>query len=198
MGSTDRFTQERAFLDVVRRLDKGQLAQLKRNAGNSLSESHGTAWFYKLLNSFNVRQNNYDENLHFLAASLMAMDKKAIDGSPSSFNGCFGNTFSEVRSLSDSASLDRRFGLLIDAKFDSAASGELAFRLRQMVRLALSKEAHIDWPQLFHDLKQWDNPSKCIQKKWARAYYIPDLPQEITFNTTENNQIESIQNKEER
>jgi CRISPR type I-E-associated protein CasB/Cse2 len=83
----------------------------------------------------------------------------------------------------------RRFHILLDSKFDricdplneSAArqdgGGELAFRLRQMVKVLASKEIGVDWAQLLVDLPQWSHPEKRIQKAWARSFFsAPSSP----------------------
>ncbi|MHB0999621.1 MAG: type I-E CRISPR-associated protein Cse2/CasB [Armatimonadota bacterium] len=170
----DRQAYEGAFLNTLKKLDKGQLAQLKRNAGNPVSEARGISWFYGLLESFHVKER--EENLYLLIASLMAMDKNALSDNPRSFSGNFGKTMLQVKKDSSGDGIDRRFGILLDAQFDNTGSGELAFRLRQMVRMVLSKGVGIDWSQLLYDLRRWDSADKWVQKKWARAYYTPDLP----------------------
>ena len=188
--ASDKLSYERAFTDAVRKLDKGQLAELRRNAGNSVSDAHGISWFYSLLGSFHVKEN--DEDLYLLIASLMAMDKNALSENPRRFIGNFGKTVLHVKKESAGDGIDRRFGILLDAQFDTPGSGELAFRLRQMVKLALSKGAMIDWSQLLYDLRRWDSPDKWIQKKWAREYYTPDLPESQVPELASNEQLISI------
>lgn len=60
--------------------------------------------------------------------------------------------------------------ILLDAELD-AGGGELAFRLRQTVKLLTSNEILINWPLLLVDLLEWDRFDKGVQKRWARSFY---------------------------
>ena len=177
-SADEKPTPAMEFVDQIRSLkerDRGRLAVLKRNAGNTISEAHGVAWIYGLI----ARQDRAapDETL-FLVASLLASDKAALDGNQ--FRGNFGLTLGLLKSRPDvsDAAIDRRFAILLDAEFDpSVGGGELPFRLRQMVKLISSKGSiYIDWPQLITDLRSWDHASKFVQKRWAKSYYAPATP----------------------
>ncbi len=194
----DRLATARAFVETVRgwqtqdgdRL-KSRLAILRRNAGNTLAESRQITWIYGLLDRFDPVNSNYHANSNhteevlFLTATLLAFDRAFLEGRRE-FHGNFGTTCHRLwlatRGPSDTENdkpkspVARRFGLLLDAEFDLAGTNELAFRLRQMVRQVLSKNADeigIDWPQMLSDLKYWGHADKFVQKRWARAFYAP-------------------------
>lgn len=170
----DRYKAERDFTEAVRGWngeEKGRLAALRRNAGEPLAGARGVSWVYSLLNRFEYLG---DEPL-FLTATLLAFDRRYLEGR-GGFTGSFGRTMAALKAQPGASeeSLERRFAILLDADFDPrAGTGELPFRLRQTVKLVLSKEGRIDWPRLLHDLRQWNHPDKYVQKRWARDFYTP-------------------------
>jgi len=175
----DKLAAERSFIGELARLERGRLAALRRNVGNSLCEARGIAWFYGLLNRY---AKPWNEEAYFLIATLFAADKDAIDGKTAS-KGDLGATLRALRaksgaSTSEASPLDRRFNILLDADFDAKMGGELAFRLRQLTKLVISKKepsARIYWAQLLHDVKFWNGDRKAVQKRWARSYFAPAL-----------------------
>lgn len=177
----DKLASARAFVDAVREwheTDKGRLATLRRCAGDTIAEAldqgRRIAWFFQLLNRFG---GMYGEENVFLVATLLAFDRHTMQGG-APFNGSFGATMEMLKSRPDAsdASIERRFAILLDADLDPCSGGELPFRLRQTVKLVLSKNVGIDWPQLLSDLRSWSHPDKYIQKQWARDFYAPATP----------------------
>lgn len=165
----DRLTAGREFFERLDKLERGERAMLKRNAGNTLAEARGVAWFYRLLDGEGWSR----PELYFLVATLYGYNARTI-------NGNFGHTMRMLKQKADSDSIERRFRILLDAEFDMVdgkpAGGELAFRLRQLVRLTAAHEVGIDWPQLLMDLCAWSHPNKPVRKAWARSFYAPELP----------------------
>lgn len=177
----DKLAPARAFVDAVREwhvTDKGRLATLRRCAGDTIAEAldqgRGIAWFFQLLDRFG---GTYGEENVFLVATLLAFDRRTLDGGPA-FRGSFGRTMAAFKARPDTSddSVERRFAILIDADLDPQHGGELPFRLRQTIKLVLSKEISIDWSQLLSDLCFWSHPDKYIQKKWARDFYALATP----------------------
>lgn len=172
-ATDDRYQSERAFTEAVRgwyRDEKGRLAVLRRNAGEPLAGAHGISWIYGLLNRFKP----LDDESMFLTATLLAFDRPFLEGR-GVFTGSFGRTMAAlVKPDETGKSLERRFAILLDADFDPReGTGELPFRLRQTVKLVLSKDGRVDWPRLFADLRQWNHPDKYVQKRWAKDFYTP-------------------------
>ncbi len=181
--TTDTATESRAhppvedrdpdqdFVARVRDLDRAYRSALGRNAGRTIAEARGVSWFYRLLEE---NQRGRDAEIHFLIATLMPHNRHPARGKN------LGHTLAILSSLANREGVERRFNVLLDAQFDlvegrKPGGGELAFRLRQLVRLAASKEVGIAWPQLLHDLKRWGDPEKRVQKQWAAAFYAPPL-----------------------
>ncbi len=177
-----KLAAEQKFINDLAELlrsDTGKAAVLRRNAGNSICEARGVAWFHSLLGR---HSKSWNEEAYFLVATLFASDKEAVDGKNKS-KGDFGATLRALRSKSaasptDSSPLDRRFNILLDADYDPGIGGELAFRLRQTTKRIIAgkdRSVCIAWPQLLYDVKRWNHETKWIQKKWARSYYAPKL-----------------------
>lgn len=156
--------QSEQFIDRLAKLDTGELAVLRRNAGNTLAQSRGVyGLFYRLLPA---TAGNRAE-VFFLVASLYGLNKLKVTGD-------FGQTMRLVKQSSGSANLDRRMAILLDSSMDLmdlSGGGELGYRLRQCVKVAASKGVGVDWVQLLADLLQWSYASKSVQKKWARSYF---------------------------
>ena len=183
----DRYTAERAFTEAVRAWNvdqKGRLAILRRNAGEPIAGARGVSWIYSLLQRF---ERLGDEPL-FLTATLLAFDRPYLEGR-GAFTGSFGRTMSALKAQPGASeeSLERRFAILLDADFEAReGTGELPFRLRQTVKLVLSKDGRIDWPRLLSDLRHWNHPEKYVQKRWAKDFYTTFAAEEIagTLATT--------------
>jgi CRISPR type I-E-associated protein CasB/Cse2 len=159
---------EVAFVGRLRDLRIGDLATLKRNAGNTMAEARGCSWFWRLLDQ---GDRGRDREIFFLVASLFAISRRGEE------SNCGGSAarLSHAAGVNSDA-IERRFLLLLDADFDRSedglpAGGELSFRLRQMVRLAASKGIGFDWAQLLHDLREWRRPGKPVQKRWAADFF---------------------------
>lgn len=191
----DNLAGSRAFTDTVRRwreTHKGRLAVLRRNAGNTLADAHGVVWFYDLLDRFSRGQNSgsqdRDSDLLFLVATLLAFDRAALEGR--AFSGNFGRTMAALKAApgTNEETVARRFAILLDCTLAPESAGEMAFRLRQTVRLVLSKGVGIDWPQLLYDLRGWSLPDKRVQKCWARHFYAPLAPDPSNFEQPSSSQ----------
>lgn len=180
----------RKFLSEIQKLyenDRGRIATLKRNSGNTLTGSRGLNWFYYYLMRYYPEVNDKRSNLCLLVASLMTFDRNTMRTGLPKDNQCdFGAFLAALRSPEElkawhktsrpgQTPLERRLVALLDSTFDEEGGGEMSFRLRQAVKFALSKtgskEIRIDWPMLLEDLHGWDHPNKSVQKRWARSFY---------------------------
>jgi len=153
--------------ELARSESRGELAVLRRNAGESLGTSRGAiGLFYRLLPArFGDR-----EEIFFLVATLFPWNR--IEAS----EGNFGQSMARLRAKTDSTALDRRMTILLDADFARSDNGtirpgELGFRLRQAVKLLASQEIGVDWRRLLVDLLNWSHPDRWVQREWARAYF---------------------------
>ena len=157
MSDAQSVSKTALFISRLERLDAGDRARLKRNAGKTLTEAHNAlGLFYNLLPQ-GVPQ--YQEEVYFLVATLFPF---AEGGSGKDF----GTHLYLAQSTKNSKGLDRRVENLLDADFM-----QLHFRLRQAVNFLHSCRVHVSWQQLLDDLLQWDHPDRFIQKRWARSYF---------------------------
>lgn len=156
------------FVERLKELDRGELAALKRNAGRTIAESRNTTGpFYRILPPEIAGQRH--EEIYFLVSTLYGLNPKSHDGD-------LGSTLRLVKTRTQSDSVDRRMAMLLDSEFGMAdgfhpGGGEMAYRLRQCIKLAAGHEVGIDWPRLLTDLLWWSHPGKRVQKQWARSYY---------------------------
>ncbi len=170
----ENVSREEEFVLKLSALDRGDLAILKRNTGNTIGESRGAIkTFYRILPM--ELAGKYNEEIYFMVATLYGLNKYK-------FSGDFGLTMRLVKNKSGSDSVDKRMTILLDSDFDMVdgyqpGGGEMAYRLRQCIRLADSKEVGVDWTQLIKDLKFWTHPSKNVKKRWANSYFGYAPPQ---------------------
>ncbi|MCD1294792.1 type I-E CRISPR-associated protein Cse2/CasB [Methanocella sp. CWC-04] len=163
------------FLQRLSSVDRGDLAVLKRNAGNTIAESRGAMKaFYNIL-PYGIADSP-NEEVFFIVATLYGHNKYHFDGD-------FGLTMKRLKERAGSESIDSRMAALLDSEFDivdgfKPGGGELAYRIRQCVKLAGSHEIGVDWLRLLQDLKFWNNPEKKVQKRWARSYFGYGKPAE--------------------
>ena len=159
---------EESFVSKLTDLGTGDMAILKRNAGNTLAESHGAMAIFYRVKPYGLAIRN--EEIFFLIATLYGLNEY-----PTSNDFDFGMTMRRVREKS-SESVDRRLMTLLDSDFNvidgfQSGGGELAYRLRQCVKLANSKKVEVNWVKLLKDLQYWTHESKKVQKRWAKSYF---------------------------
>jgi CRISPR system Cascade subunit CasB len=166
-----RLERAAAFLNYIRGRDKGELAALRRAAGESLAEARGVARMYGYLQRFGVKE--WDEQPYFLAATLFAYDKAALDGRAGP-SGDLGRSLAALASSGSAEAAERRLLVLLDSDW---AGGELEFRLRQVVKRLIQQRIPVDWPRLIVDLCDWNRPDRRVQKRWASSFYDPQNTQ---------------------
>ncbi|MEM9665503.1 MAG: type I-E CRISPR-associated protein Cse2/CasB [Bacteroidota bacterium] len=101
---------------------------------------------------------------YLLIAALFAHNPSAVSSGSS-----LGGTLRSLRGqLSAGAeSLDRRFSAVLDAQAE-----ELPYRLRQLNQLLKSKNVSPNYFRLLDDLLYWDHPSRFVQRRWAKEYWV--------------------------
>lgn len=157
------------FIERLYELDRGDKAILRRNAGYTIAQSrNATGIFYRILPPEIV--GHRDEEIYFLVATLIGYNHEPAP------EGDYGATMRAVRAKTSSDSIDRRMRILLDSEFDLVdglrpGGGEMAYRLRQSVKLAAGQRVGVDWPRLLDDLLWWSHPDKRARKRWARSYY---------------------------
>lgn len=86
-------------------------------------------------------------------------------------------------------SIHERFRTLLDAELERDGTGELAYRLRGLVRMLVAEDIPIDIIQLAYDLRNWRAESHCVQDRWAKAFYGP--PSGVAGQTKESEEPQS-------
>jgi CRISPR system Cascade subunit CasB len=144
------------FCENLSKLDAGEKARLKRNAGRTLAQSRRVmGLFFNRLLPYGVP--GYQEGKYFLVATLY----------PLADSGGAGSLGASLRRAKEHDSLDRRVEILLDA--DDA---HLPFRLRQTLRFLYSKRQPVNWPLLLRDLLAWNSEKRWVQEQWARDYFV--------------------------
>lgn len=151
------------FLGKLERLNAGERARLKRDAGKTLAEAGSLGLFYRLAPpGLSARE----EEMYFLIASLYPLGAAARRGN-------LGEALRRARSRQNARGLDRRVEILLDA--DAA---QFPHRLRQAVKYLRSNRVGVHWPELLEDALRWNSPFRAVQKRWARSYFGLRAPKE--------------------
>jgi len=157
MSEQERDLKIATFFERLERLDAGERARLKRNAGQKLAESRGVlGLFYSLLPP---GVSDYQHEAYFMIATLYPI-------ADSGGQGNLGEALRQARQAKNAKGVDRRIEILLDA--DDA---QLSFRLRQAIRFLKSNNVRINWPRLLADMLNWTHPNRFIQQQWARSYF---------------------------
>jgi len=146
------------FCERLERLNAGERARLKRNAGRTLAESRNVLGLFFRILPRNVPRYQQEET-YFLVATLFPLVESGDEGS-------LGHALYRARDKKYAQGLDRRVEILLDADRE-----QLPFRLRQAIRFLYSKRVPVNWPRLLQDLLAWDRPKRYVQENWARAYF---------------------------
>ena len=172
-----RERQVAEFIGKLAKLEDGDRARLKRNAGKSIADSRDV----QLLFYGRVLPHGapvWLEERYFLLATLYPLDKQQRErdrrarqpgpgDEPSAARRALslGGSFRGARKETNQKGLDSRFARLLDVDTES-----LPFHLRQAIRRLPNEDAHIDWVQLTHDVLRWHYPERTVQRQWARDY----------------------------
>jgi CRISPR type I-E-associated protein CasB/Cse2 len=148
------------FTEKLAKLEAGEKARLRRDAGKTLSECQNIGLFYRLL-PYGVPTGQ--EEIYFLVATLYPLLQNGGMGN-------FGTVLRQVRDSDDKKNkgLNRRVEILLDSDTD-----QIRFRLRQAMRFVRSRypKANVNWARLLDDLLRWNNPARYVQQEWAREYF---------------------------
>lgn len=145
------------FIQRLEKLDAGDLARFKRNAGVSLAESRDVlGLFYRLL-PYGISSQN--EEAYFMVATLFPLAEKGGSGD-------FGAALRRAQLGSNKKGLDRRVEILLDSD-----RSQLPFRLRQAVHFLQSNRVRVNWTSLLQDLLFWSHPDRFVQQRWAKSYF---------------------------
>mgnify|MGYP001336640063 CR=1 FL=1 len=156
---------EQSFIKRVDALDKGDRVALKRNAGLVLTKASGAACsaFYKCSPSCTA----WNEDRWFFGACVRALWKPE-----QSMNISFIDALRAIKEKEGYGGMDQRLTIILDGTWDE--DGFFCRKLDRMMMLMKQKEKVIDIPLFIHDMNNWDDEDKRVQKNWAQAYYRID------------------------
>jgi len=147
-----------AFINRLEKLDPGDRARLKRDAGCTLAEAQSSLGLFYSLLPYNVPHQQ--EEIYFLVATLFPL---AEGNSKDDLGGSLKRARQEKK---NAKGLDRRVEILLDADLT-----QIPFRLRQVVHFLKSNRVPVNWPGLLSDLLYWTHPDRFVQQRWARSYF---------------------------
>lgn len=151
---------------LAQRENRGALAALRRGLG----QPPGTvaAMYPYVVPWLPADARPWQEDVYYLVASLFSLHP-APGGS-----GNLGDSYRRAAAKEPAtpageeriSPTERRFTVLLAAHPD-----DLPDRLRQAIGFLASKDVPVDWRQLFQDLPYWGDPSRRVQRDWARAFW---------------------------
>jgi CRISPR-associated protein Cse2 (CRISPR_cse2) len=188
-------------LDIARHCisSSKQRASLRRNQGDPLDDARDVEWFRHFMARWHEQpdiQGTPSDGIIFLVATLFADDRATLDYIAKNeklpeVKSNLGGSLDDVEKIRDQQAWDakrmlkpdpqrresrfeRRLRMLLDADLSSDGRGELAFRLRQCVRLVLAERdtrTRIDWGRLLYDLLRWNYDTRSARREWAQSFY---------------------------
>jgi CRISPR type I-E-associated protein CasB/Cse2 len=187
MSNEDRFIR---YLYSLNHEDTGTLAALRRACGKRLAESRNcqdfesvstravdflTATLAAQYSSAQIKAGThharYDHRGSIGAAWARYCRERDRDQDPATFYRNRQEALARGQEAPRPPSIHERFRTLLDAQLEIDGTGELAYRLRGLVRMCVAAEVPIDVIQLAHDLRGWRAESRYVQERWARAFY---------------------------
>ncbi|WP_019586908.1 type I-E CRISPR-associated protein Cse2/CasB [Deinococcus apachensis] len=194
---------ERLVLNLSR-LDRGQLAQLRRSLGDD-TPGQSVPWLEGvfLRSGLDVRHDRQWRALALVAGlySLIERPDESNEPTPApEHRPTLGETFGALYLAQEQRpSTEKRFLALLDADMDA-----LPYALRQAVTLLKADGRTPDWVQLLRDVDLWEHPERGarLRRIWAKDFYrtaervittdkptatktnTPTRPQSSLFDTT--------------
>lgn len=164
---------QQQFFDCLNRLNNGERAALRREAGTILQAADGKALaaFYRCL-PFSVDRRQ--EGKWFAVACLRCLwDTGESEGTP------IEQVISAlIKSGELSDSTKHRVEALLDTDWD--ADGYMLTKLSRLVKLIRQKSDRrfLDFAALLDDLIYWNSDTQTVQRKWARAVFSRNMTEE--------------------
>lgn len=211
MSNEDPFL---SYLGALGNESSGKLAAFRRACGQRLSESRNCQDFvaisarpadfltvtlvaqYPTDNIRNGRhQHAYPNKGSIGAAWARYCRERDPEQDPVTFYCKRQEALVKGQDLPRSPSIHERFRTLLDSDIELDGAGELAHRLRGVLRMLVADEVPIDIFQLARDMRGWRSESRYVQKCWAKAFY--GSPVGAKEETTESDAHENGQEEPE-
>ena len=187
MNNKDPFFK---YLGSLKREDTGILAALRRASGQRLAESRECQWFASVSRrpedfltatlvaqypAAQIREGRHQGSYQYRgsigAAWAAYCRKRDPEQDPAAFYRRRQEAMAAGLDPPRPPSIHERFRTLLDAQLDADGTGELAYRLRGLVRMLVAEDIPIDAIQLASDMRGWRAESRYVQERWAMAFY---------------------------
>ncbi len=211
MSKNDRFIP---YLYSLKHENTGKLAALRRACGQRLAESHScqdfasisthpadflTATLAAQYSASQIQGGRYHTTYKGRGSIGAAWAKycreRDRDQDPATFYRRRQEAIAKGQDPPRPPSIHERFRTLLDAELELDGTGELAYRLRGLMRMLVAEDIPIDVVQLAHDLRGWRAESRYVQARWAKAFYGP--PGGAADQTKESEDPQSSDDEEE-
>jgi CRISPR system Cascade subunit CasB len=141
---------------------------------------------------FTQRLSRKQEDAYYLIAALFGLyPGESWASSEGRLRTNLGASLRWFASASNSESVERRFVALLNAHTD-----DLSEHLRQIISLLKSQDIPVDWRQLLHNVINWDDDDRIVQRYWSKAFWGVSAPESAndTAITTEDSTTTQDQN----
>jgi len=189
MNNNDPFIR---YLHSLKHENTGTIAALRRACGQRFAESHKcqdfasvstratdflTATLAAQYSAEQIRSGRhhttYKRKGSIGAAWAKYCRERDPEQEPATFYRRRQDALAKGQNPPRPPSIHERFRTLLDAELELDGTGELAYRLRGLVRMLVAEDIPIDVIQLAYDLRGWRAESRFVQECWAKAFYSP-------------------------
>lgn len=204
------------YLFALKHEDKGTLAALRRACGQRLGESRNCqqfasvstrpADFLTVTLAAQYPSAKIDKGEHHAtykqkgsigAAFARYCRERNQDEDPHKFYRRRQEALASGQSPPNVPSIHERFRTLLDAELELDGTGELAYRLRGLVRMMVASDVPIDVIQLANDLRGWRAESRYVQERWAKAFYAPPYERQAYVSDSDADAEDEVNEPEE-
>jgi CRISPR system Cascade subunit CasB len=153
-----------ALVELYEQEGRAALAALRRGLGRPPGE---TIEMHPYVAPFTQRLSRKQEDAYYLIAALFGLyPGESWTSSKGRLYTNLGASFRWFANDSNSESVERRFVALLNAHTE-----DLSEHLRQTISLLKSQDIPVDWRQLLHDVINWDDDDRFVQRNWSKAFW---------------------------
>jgi len=158
-----------ALIKDPQRPDRAALAALRRGLGK---EPGTVPEMYPHVEPYLSGASKTEADAAYVVAGLFGIHPvpwTQTDDAP--WNTSFGWTLRHIRFRDDGGEdegVARRFQAALNCDREA-----LPTHLRQLFSLlhARAPDAPVDWERLFWDIVDWEDPNRCVQRRWAEGFW---------------------------
>lgn len=215
--NNDRFIKHLRSLPYLAHFDSGLIAAYRRACGQRLAASRGCQEFFNHLVlpvdfltvtlvaqyptdkiARNEHHKSYGNKGSIGAAWAAYCRYRNVEEDPHTFYRRRQEALERGSDPPNVPSVHERFRTVLDAELELDGTGELAYRLRGLIRMLVAEDIPIDAIQLARDLRGWRSASRAVQERWAKAFYAPPKVSSTTGAQEESETIDHELEKESK